>query len=61
MKPVRLDLVAPRSRVKHSTTEPLRSLFRDGDFAFLLKCMKIYCLVIKLHMEVNNRQLAANI
>ena len=24
--PVRLELVAPRSRVKHSTTEPLRSL-----------------------------------
>ena len=26
MKPVRLKPTAPRSRVKHSTTEPLRSL-----------------------------------
>ena len=26
MTPVRLKPVAPRSRVKHSTTEPLRSL-----------------------------------
>ena len=26
MKPVRLEPAAPRSRVKHSTTEPLRSL-----------------------------------
>ena len=25
--PVRLELVAPRSQVKHSTTEPLRSLY----------------------------------
>ena len=24
--PVRLELAAPRSRVKHSTTEPLRSV-----------------------------------
>ena len=27
MRPVRLEPVASRSRVKHSTTEPLRSLF----------------------------------
>ena len=26
MMPVRLEPTAPRSRVKHSTTEPLRSL-----------------------------------
>ena len=26
MTPVRLEPTAPRSRVKHSTTEPLRSL-----------------------------------
>ena len=26
MTPVRLEPAAPRSRVKHSTTEPLRSL-----------------------------------
>ena len=28
MTPVRLELAVPRSRVKHSTTEPLRSLNR---------------------------------
>ena len=31
MTPVRLKPAALRSRVKHSTTEPLRSLFRDSD------------------------------
>ena len=34
MTPVRLEPAALRSRVKHSTTEPLRSLEMDG---FLLK------------------------
>ena len=29
MTPVRLEHAAPRSRVKHSTTETLRSLFSD--------------------------------
>ena len=29
MTPVRLEPAAPRSRVKHSTTEPLRSLSMD--------------------------------
>ena len=29
MMPVRLEPTAPRSRVKHSTTEPLRSLDTD--------------------------------
>ena len=28
VKPVRLEPVAPRSRVKHSTTEPLKSAFK---------------------------------
>ena len=31
MTPVRLESAAPRSRVKHSTTEPLRSLSRVCD------------------------------
>ena len=31
--PVRLDPAVSRSRVKHSTTEPLRSLLYTGGFA----------------------------
>ena len=31
MTPVRLEPAAPQSRVKHSTTEPLRSLFQCID------------------------------
>ena len=31
MTPVRLEPAALRSRVKHSTTEPLRSLYDDDD------------------------------
>ena len=34
MTPVRLEPVALRSQVKHSTTEPLRSLFLDLEKAF---------------------------
>ena len=30
MTPVRLEPVAPQSQAKHSTTEPLRSLFSVG-------------------------------
>ena len=30
MTPVRLKPAAPRSRVKHSTTKPLRSLLQNG-------------------------------
>ena len=33
MTPVRLEPTAPRSRVKHSTTEPLRSLLLSYDVA----------------------------
>ena len=29
--PVRLELAAPRSRVKHSTTEPLRTQFVEDE------------------------------
>ena len=35
MKPVRLQPTAPRSRVKHSTTEPLRSLFLSGEISLV--------------------------
>ena len=35
MTPVRLEPAAPRSRVKHSTTEPLRSLFPQILFKML--------------------------
>ena len=35
MTPVRLEPTAPRSRVKHSTTEPLHSLQFPNDIAFL--------------------------
>ena len=35
MTPVRLEPAAPRSRVKHSTTEPLHS--RETDFSLVLK------------------------
>ena len=31
MTPVRLDPAASRSRVKHSTTEPLRSLWKESN------------------------------
>ena len=33
--PMRLEPVAPRSRVKHSTTEPLRSLGETSIFCVL--------------------------
>ena len=36
MTPVRLELAAIRSRVKHSTTEPLRSLIFDLSLCLLL-------------------------
>ena len=45
---VRLELVAPRSRVKHSTTEPLRSL-KGAVQGRLSKAgkylLKRYCLI----------------
>ena len=42
---VRLEPAAPRSRVKHSTTEPLRSLDEE-DRRFGLKCMCL-CTIAK--------------
>ena len=52
MTPVRLELAAHRSRVKHSTTEPLRSLgvkFVSREYIFLpqifrsLKLSVLFC------------------
>ena len=40
MTPVRLEPAAPRSRVKHSTTEPLRSLKRSVHLNVLLNIYK---------------------
>ena len=42
MTPVRLEPVAPRSRVKHSTTEPLRSRFVLVSNLFRLGLTNIY-------------------
>ena len=39
MTPVMLQPAAPRSRVKHSTTEPLRSLSMEGNRPEL-KCLQ---------------------
>ena len=38
MTPVRLELAALRSRVKHSTTEPLRSLTNHAVFILSVLC-----------------------
>ena len=47
MTPLRLESGAPRSEVKHSTTEPLRSLFASLCFYFYApnfeKVEKAYC------------------
>ena len=56
MMPVRLEPAAPRSRVKHSTTEPLRSLYSVA-FLLGLHCLPkyplpIFCLMFNI--PVNN-------
>ena len=43
MTPVRLEPAAPRSRVKHSTTEPLRSLVL---VVFLVEVMIVVAVVV---------------
>ena len=40
MTPVRLETAAPPSRVKHSTTGPLQSLFQSCRDAFLSSCVE---------------------
>ena len=62
MTPVRLEPAAPRSRVKHSNTEPLRSLKGVvlGRLSKAGKCLlKRYCLIaikaIELMLSVSNK------
>ena len=43
--PMRLEPAAPRSRVKHSTTEPLRSLY--------FSCYKIYRYNTNNHFAIH--------
>ena len=42
MTPARLEPTAPRSRVKHSTTEPLRSLQLQGSYCKLGNFLEFY-------------------
>ena len=61
---VRLEPAAPRSRVKHSTTEPLRSPFkRRGMYPNVSKCNAKRCVCcthlctkITITSSVNGRQ-----
>ena len=48
---VRLELAAPRSRVKHSTTEPLRSLFKG-------LCYKMNTKLIMLAYHIDNNDMS---
>ena len=43
MTPVRLELAAPWSQVKHSTTEPLRFLYQGGGSVVVDSCTS-HCL-----------------
>ena len=49
MTPVRLEPAALRSRVKHSTTEPLGSRFCQILMIFLPKCRPFYVVLEKGH------------
>ena len=46
--PVRLEPAAPRSRVKHSTTEPLRSLYAGCH----VRAKYIGCIGTRAHIVV---------
>ena len=51
MTPVRLEPAALRSRVKHSTTEPLRSLYVVVDSLFIVApnvCSFLYLVLVLL-------------
>ena len=48
MTPLRLEPAAPRSRVKHSTTEPLRS--RYVSVVCLLFCFFLFCFFFKIKL-----------
>ena len=49
MRPVRLEPAAPRSRVKQSTTEPLRSMVISCQS---LKCILYSCLMLQLCLKM---------
>ena len=53
--PVRLEPVAPRSRVKHSTTEPLRSVSWKQTMCNLREQFDLgpYCLQYKLPKTIS--------
>ena len=58
MTPVRLEPAALRSRVKHSTTEPLRTLdcFDNLELSLNMKCMnyKKHCIVMEVGIQKFN-------
>ena len=51
MAPVRLEPPAPRSRVEHSTTEPLRSLSGDS-VAGIIPVSLLHCHHLLFHFKV---------
>ena len=53
MTPVRLKLAAPRSRVKHSTTEPLRSDIHSGVTGYTFQ-KKIILLSLNIDFVLAN-------
>ena len=57
MMPVRLEPAAPRSRVKHSTTEPLRSYSIPSDTIFNLLTLCIL-MVFPIHIGILNMGLS---
>ena len=50
---VRLEPAAPRSRVKHSTTEPLRSLFKG-----LCYKMNTKLIMLAYHIQFDNNDMS---
>ena len=76
MRQVRLEPAAPRSRIKHSTTEPLRSGNFDSKFwfikkskgglAFLFKAMRVqnyplkYLLLLSLFVLLKKLERTAS-
>ena len=61
MTPVRLEPTAPRSRVKHSTTEPLRSLQLQGSYCKLGNFLEFYFREIILYQNGEITLLFTNI
>ena len=53
MTPVRLEPAASRSRVKHSTTEPLRS--RGQQIGYDIGYANIWLIVLQIEDEMGNK------